>query len=60
VDELLARYVEWREDAAAVAVAHRRWRSAPVGERAMAFAAYSAAVDQEGRRSAATGQRSER
>jgi hypothetical protein len=47
VDELLARYVEWREDAAAVADAHRRWRAAPAGERALAFAAYRAAVDRE-------------
>ena len=47
VDELLARYVEWREDAAAVADAHGRWRAAPAAERAVAFAAYRAAVDQE-------------
>jgi hypothetical protein len=44
---MLASYVEWREDAAAVAEAHRRWSSAPADEAAWHYSAYMAALDQE-------------
>jgi hypothetical protein len=47
VDELLSRYVDWREDALAVADAYTRWSSAPAGEQPWRFVAYVAALDLE-------------
>jgi hypothetical protein len=47
VDDMLDRYVEWREDAVAVAEAYRRWSGAPARERAWRFSAYMAALEQE-------------
>lgn len=47
LDEMLACYVDWREDAAAVADAYRRWSSAPTAEESIWFAAYGAALEQE-------------
>ena len=47
LDDLLDRYVDWRENARAVAAAYRRWSSAPEPERAIRFAAYTATLDQE-------------
>jgi hypothetical protein len=49
VDAVVEAYIDWREDAAAVARAHRRWNDAPRDERALAFAALSAALDREER-----------
>jgi hypothetical protein len=46
-DEMLDRYVEWREDAAAVADTYRRWSVAPANEEAMWFSAYMAALEME-------------
>jgi hypothetical protein len=47
VDEMLARYVDWREDAAAVADAYARWCEAPAREGAWRFSAYMAALERE-------------
>jgi hypothetical protein len=46
-DEMLDRYVEWREDAAAVADAYRRWSGAAANEEAMWFSAYRASLEME-------------
>jgi hypothetical protein len=53
VEEMVVSYVNWREDAAAVADAYARWSQAGIGEEAQSFAAYCAALDQE--QSAAAG-----
>ena len=47
VDEMLSRYVTWREHAAAVANAYRQWAAAPADEEAGRFSAYLAALDLE-------------
>lgn len=47
VDEMLDCYVTWREDAAAVADAYRKWSSATAGEAARRFSVYAAALDLE-------------
>ncbi len=52
VDEMVDCYVEWRECAAAVATAYRRWSDAPPGERHRWYSGYTASLDQE--QSAAT------
>lgn len=52
IDEAMERYVEWREECAAVYDAYANWTSAPMEEADLPFAAYSAALDRE--QSAAT------
>lgn len=47
VDEMLDRYIEWREYAAAAADTYRDWCAAPAREQALRFAAYTAALDHE-------------
>lgn len=47
VREMLSRYVDWREDALAVADAYGRWSSAPRAQKPWRFSAYMAALDQE-------------
>lgn len=47
VDEMEVCYVEWRECAAAVAGAYRRWCDAPPGEKHRWYAGYTASLDQE-------------
>jgi len=47
VDELLAYYIDWRRDAAAVTTAYREWSAASGAEGPLRFAAYMAALDQE-------------
>lgn len=47
VDEMLDRYVAWREGAAAVAAAYRGWSGAPAPEEAWRFSVYVAALEQE-------------
>ena len=47
VDDLLARYVEWREAGAEVAEVYRRWSVAPPADEPAWFAAYTAALDRE-------------
>jgi predicted aminopeptidase len=52
IDEAMERYVEWREECAAVYDAYANWTNAPMEETDLPFAAYSAALDRE--QSAAT------
>jgi hypothetical protein len=52
IDEAMDRYVEWREECAAVNDAYAYWTNAPMEETDLPFAAYSAALDRE--QSAAT------
>jgi hypothetical protein len=47
VDEMMDRYVSWREDAAAVWDAYVQWRAAPRAEEAWRFSAYLAALNSE-------------
>jgi hypothetical protein len=47
VDDMMARYVQWREDAAGVAEAYALWRAAPRAEAAWRFSAYLAALRAE-------------
>ena len=46
-DEILDLYLDWREQAAAVADAYAIWEGAPAGEEGQCFAAYTAALDRE-------------
>jgi hypothetical protein len=45
--DVLATYIEWRENAPLVAAAYERWRSAARPERPGRFAAYTAGLDKE-------------
>jgi hypothetical protein len=47
VDQMLGRYVSWREHAAAVADAYRQWSAAPADEEPSRFSAYLGALDLE-------------
>lgn len=47
VDEMLGRYISWREDAAEAADTYRRWCTARRAEEHWRFAAYLAALDLE-------------
>jgi acyl-CoA reductase-like NAD-dependent aldehyde dehydrogenase len=47
VDEAIERYVDWRHACAAVSDTYQQWSRAPAKERALLFAAYRAALDQE-------------
>ena len=47
LDDLVDRYVHWRESARAVADAYARWSLACPPERALRFAAYNATLDRE-------------
>lgn len=47
VDEMFTSYVEWREEANAVADAYRRWCDAPAPDRSKRHAAYLGALDRE-------------
>ena len=49
IDQLLEGYVSWREACAAVWRAYERWIGSDRGERALAYAAYLAALDGEER-----------
>ena len=46
-DEIIDLYLDWREEAAAVADAYATWADAPAGEKGPCFAAYTAAIDRE-------------
>ena len=53
VDEAFRRYLDWRRQLSTCDSAYRRWsQSATQRESAIAFAAYSAAVDSEERAAA--------
>jgi hypothetical protein len=47
IDRLLELYCDWREGCAGVHAAYERFSSAAADDRALAFAAYTAALDQE-------------
>jgi len=47
IDTVVDLYVAWRERSAAVGAAYHRFRDAPPSDRALAHAAYLAALDQE-------------
>lgn len=47
VDQLIELYCDWRTACAEVWAAYERFRDAPPSDRAMAFAVYAVALDQE-------------
>ena len=47
VDEMLARYIDWRENAAIVADVHRCWREDRAGDDRQWYATYEAALVRE-------------
>src|SRR5258705_10084076 len=47
IDEVMERYVEWREECATVYDAYANWSNAPMEETDLPFAAYTAALDRE-------------
>jgi hypothetical protein len=47
VDEVVERYVDWREASAAADHAYVQWSNAPASGREGTFAAYAVALDQE-------------
>jgi hypothetical protein len=47
VDDFLDHYVSWREEAASVQTAYDGWRTGEAEDEALAFAAYTAALDLE-------------
>ncbi len=50
---IAAGYARWRRETQAVAVRYRTWAAAPRGQRALAYAAYEAALQQEERAASA-------
>jgi hypothetical protein len=53
LDELLASYVDWREECHTVRLAYQRWTSDDRGEHRLAYAGYVAALDREERAASA-------
>jgi hypothetical protein len=47
VDQMMARYVAWREDAAAARDEYNRWCSAPADQEKWLFAVYRTALNRE-------------
>jgi hypothetical protein len=47
IDRLIELYCDWREECAGVHAAYERFSSAAADNRALAFAAYTAALDRE-------------
>jgi len=47
VDELLDRYISWREECATVAASYENWSASDRRDNQLAFSAYLAAVDRE-------------
>lgn len=47
LDALLESYVEWREECEAVETAYDRWTGSERCDRALAYAAYHAALERE-------------
>jgi hypothetical protein len=47
VDELIERYVSWREECHAVWLAYQRWVDSTRAEGRLAYAGYVAALDRE-------------
>jgi hypothetical protein len=48
-DEFVETYARWREESASVRLAYERWKEAEPDMEPLAFAAYLAALDREGR-----------
>jgi hypothetical protein len=48
LDDMIERYVEWREDADAVAEAYTQWSSARAREEEWRFSVYLASLEPEG------------
>jgi hypothetical protein len=46
-DQLIALYCDWREECVVVETAYERFTAAPAADRALAFAAYMAALERE-------------
>jgi hypothetical protein len=46
-DEIIDLYLDWREEASAVADAYARWTDATADDRAALFVAFTAAIDRE-------------
>ena len=46
-DEIIDLYLDWREEAAAVADAYALWADATADDEAARFAAFTAAIDRE-------------
>ena len=46
-DEIIDLYLDWREEAAAVADAYELWADATADDKAARFAAFTAAIDRE-------------
>jgi hypothetical protein len=55
LDEAFERYLDWRAESDAVREAYGAWSRASVGETALPFAAYGAALDREQRAAALYG-----
>jgi hypothetical protein len=49
IDELLERYISWREECCAVRVGYQRWANSGPRERGLAYAGYVVALDREER-----------
>jgi hypothetical protein len=49
IDEMLERYISWREECAAVRTAYQQWADSDPRERALAYAGYLAPLDREER-----------
>jgi hypothetical protein len=47
IDQMIDLYCDWRTACSEVQVAYRRFSAAPPADRAVAFAAYAAALDRE-------------
>jgi hypothetical protein len=47
LDDAVYAYVDWREECTAVWYAYRRWEEASTADAALAFGAYTAALDRE-------------
>jgi hypothetical protein len=47
IDEMMDRYVDWREQCIALEETYERWSNGPLAERKLAFEAYKAALDLE-------------
>jgi hypothetical protein len=60
IDVLLERYVWWREECNAVEQTYQWWSDCDGGRRALAYAAYRAALDREERAASAYARQIER
>jgi hypothetical protein len=47
IDEMLERYVDWREQCVAVAETYERWSNGSIDNRKLGFEVYKAALDLE-------------